>query len=187
MSRRLSVDEYLASEETLHRQELRRGFVVREPAAPSWDHQIILGRLFERLRAHIEAHGLGEVVCAPVDVVLDRWNALVVQPHIVFISTERLSIVTAHVEGAPDLVVEMLSTTTARHDRTRKLGWYRTYGARECWLLDPVSRSIEIADLTTEGPTTYHEGDDPVRSRVLAGVSFSVEDVSRPRTGSIDI
>jgi Uma2 family endonuclease len=88
--------------------------------------------------------------------------------------------VTGPVEGAPDLVIEVLSTSTARHDRTRKLQWYRSYGVRECWLVDPVHGSIEVTDFTLEGPPTCHVETEPVRSRVLPALVLSADDVLRP-------
>jgi Uma2 family endonuclease len=84
---------------------------------------------------------------SPIDVVLDRDKALVVQPDIIFIAADRLHIIKDRIWGAPDLVVEVLSPTTAKRDRTTKLGWYRRYGVKECWLIDPKEQRVEVVDL----------------------------------------
>ena len=90
------------------------------------------------------------------------------QPDVLFVSTERKAIIRDQIWGAPDLVVEVLSPGTASHDRTDKLGWYRQYGVRECWLVDPAASRITVFDFTGASPT-FRTSDlpDTVRSIVL--------------------
>lgn len=164
----MTTDEYLSTAETTERSELRFGLAVREPAAPYFTHQRVVLRVARLLSAHVESRGLGEVVIAPVDVVLDRERALVVQPDVLFISTERLSIVGEHVWGAPDLVVEVLSQSTRGRDRSEKLGWYRQYGVRECWLVDVDADGLVVVDFTGPFPEERGaHGREPIRSKVL--------------------
>ena len=118
--RRLTLPEYLSGDETNRPFELAYG-VVREPVSPTWQHQLVVGRVYQRLERHVSRYGLGRVAQSPIDVVLDRDRALVVQPDVVFVATERLSICKARIWGPPDLVVEVLSMGTARHDRTVKI------------------------------------------------------------------
>ena len=92
----------------------------------------------------MEPRGLGRVAVAPVDVILDEPQALVLQPDVLFVSTDRLSIVRNQVWGAPDMVAEVLSPGSERDDRTRKLTWYRQYGVRECWLVNQFERDVEV-------------------------------------------
>lgn len=174
---RLTLREYLSGEETNRPTELAYG-VVREPAPPSWSHQIVVGRVFLILHEHVTAQHLGRVVQSPVDVVLDRERALVVKPDLVFIATERLQICTDRVWGPPDLVVEVLSVGTARHDSTVKVSWFQQYGVRECWLIDPVERELRV--LCFNGPTRStraHGEHDQVRSRVLPHLCVRVGDL----------
>jgi len=84
---------------------------------------------------------------APVDVILDRERALVLQPDVLFVATERLGIIRDQV-WAPDLVVEGPSPGTERRDRAQKLEWFRQYGVRECWLVDPRQELVTVVDLT---------------------------------------
>lgn len=115
----------------------------------------------------MRARDLGAVLVAPVDVVLDEARALVVQPDLLFIARDRLGILGRQVWGAPDLVAEVTSPGTARHDRTTRLEWYARYGVRECWLLDPVARTVTVIALAGERQERLHAGDDPVCSGVL--------------------
>jgi Uma2 family endonuclease len=175
--RRLTLPEYLSGDETNRPFELAFG-VVREPPAPTWEHQRVVGRAFTRLDRHVTRYGLGRVVQSPVDVVLDRDRALVVQPDVVFVATERLSICKARIWGAPDLAVEVLSTRTARHDRTVKLSWFQRYGVRECWLVDPIGCEVEVITLTEAARSSRVYGEKQlVRSAVLPRLRLRVPDL----------
>jgi Uma2 family endonuclease len=167
MFSRMTVSEYLSTEETNQPRELAYGF-VREPPAPTFHHQIIVGQVYDRLNRHVCRRNTGVVVMSPVDVILDRDRALVVQPDLVFVRAERVGICRDRIWGAPDLVVEVLSMGNLRHDRTVKLDWYGTYGVPECWLVDTMAWSITVVDLTAEVHTSRtFDGDKIIRSRVL--------------------
>jgi len=137
--------DYLDGEETNRRRELAYG-VLREPPAPFFSHQQIVFRVALLLQDHVEPRGLGRVGLAPIDVVLDAERALVVQPDILFVATEHLSIIRDQVWGAPDLVVEVLSPGTESRDRNEKLGWYRQYGVREYWIVDLAEECVTVVD-----------------------------------------
>src|SRR5438552_1236860 len=127
--------EYLDTDETNLPRELVHG-IAREPPAPFFSHQHVVLKIARLLADYVESAQLGTVGIAPLDVILDEARALIVQPDVLFVAAERLSIIHDQVWGGPDLVVEVLSAGTALHDRTSKLGWYRQYGVRECWLVD---------------------------------------------------
>ena len=81
---------------------------------------------------------LGRLFIAPLDVVLSATN--VVQPDLVFISNARMHIITdANIQGAPDLVVEVLSPSTAARDWRTKHDLYAEHGVQEYWIVDPES------------------------------------------------
>lgn len=163
---RLSVAEYLALEETNRPQELAWG-VLREPAAPSFSHQLVVGHLFRRLADHVDRHGLGVVAASPVDVVLDTTRALVVQPDVLYVSAARQAICRDRVWGAPDLVVEVLSFGNGSHDRVTKVRWYRDYGVRECWLVDLYKLEIAVLVLESGNVARSYVAQERLRSSVL--------------------
>jgi len=159
--------EYLDTEETNKRRELTYG-MVREPPAPFFCHQSVVLKVARMLCDHVEPRGLGRVGIAPIDVILDRDRALVVQPDVLFVAAERESIIRDQVWGAPDLVVEVLSAGTVARDRHEKLGWYRQYGVRECWLIDLHREAVVIVDFTTPGSVRREaHGIVAIRSTVL--------------------
>lgn len=163
--KKITVDEYFRYPETNRPMELVYGY-VREPPAPFYSHQTVVGKLFRLLTEHVEHHRPGVVCVSPLDVVLDAESALVVQPDILFVARERLSIVRERIWGAPDLVVEVASPTTEHRDRTLKLAWYRRYGVKEYWMVDPRARRIEIVDCESSALQSF-AAHEPVRSKVL--------------------
>ncbi|NPV79697.1 MAG: Uma2 family endonuclease [Firmicutes bacterium] len=126
------------------RYELVEGDLRKMTPAPSVFHQKVSGRIEKALWRWVEDRDLGEVYHAPIDVVLSEHN--VFQPDVLYISRERLGIIKeAYIGGAPDLVVEILSPSTAELDRVTKRQIYSRYGVREFWIVDPDGRSIEVA------------------------------------------
>ena len=104
--------------------------------SPTTKHQRILLKLLRSLSAILVDRDLGLIWSAPLDVVLSDYD--VAQPDILFVSNERASIITeANIQGAPDLVVEVLSPSTAGYDRGYKRVLYGRHGVRECWIVDP--------------------------------------------------
>jgi len=162
----MRADEYLSAPEDLRRRELVWGF-VREPPSPFARHQLVTTRLAALLDHHCRQHDLGTVLVEPMDVVLDPDNDLVLQPDAMFISHARSDIVRDFVRGAPDLVVEVTSPGTARYDRDDKVRWYRTYGVRECWLVDSQLQAVTVLDLSSPGHGVEFRGTDVVGSIVL--------------------
>lgn len=127
------------------RCELILGRLYVSPS-PSVLHQVVvllLGRLLDA--AASSAGGLALV--APIDVVLAEHT--VVQPDVLYLSAARRGLAGERIEGAPDLVVEVLSAGTVRRDRGEKLVLYAQAGVREVWLVDPAERQIE--HLVNEG------------------------------------
>ncbi len=109
--------------------------------SPDVTHQRIAGAIFLQLTAAARRTG-GEAFMAPLDVVFEPHS--VVQPDVIYVSPERRDIVRKRLEGAPDLVVEVLSPGTARRDHGAKLLAYAEAGVLEYWIVDPVAQSVEF-------------------------------------------
>jgi Uma2 family endonuclease len=108
---------------------------------PTTDHQRISRNLGFLLHGYVQEHRLGEVLCAPVDVILDRGT--VVQPDVLFVSTPRLGMISKRgIEGPPDLVLEILSDGTESFDRGTKRQIYLRYGVTHYWIVDPEARVL---------------------------------------------
>ena len=138
---KLTYADYLKTSDD-ERYELLNGELVMPPA-PLTGHQMISMALASRLYLYVDEKGLGTVVAAPIDVVLSDTD--VVQPDVLFVSSQRSQIVTReNVRGAPDLVVEILSPATEERDRTVKLGLYAQHGVIEYWMVDPDAKTVSV-------------------------------------------
>lgn len=128
-----------------NRYELIEGELLVS-AAPNIEHQRKAGSLFVELREFVREHDLGEAFMALCDVVLDPSTVL--EPDILFVSKARRSIVkAAYIEGAPDLVIEILSDSSRLIDRFVKRDRYAQFGVDEYWLLEPFEPRVEVLRL----------------------------------------
>lgn len=123
------------------RYELVFGRLYVTPS-PFPRHQVVSHVLGELLSRNADISG-GLVFEAPLDVVLAEHS--VAQPDLVYVSAPRLEIVKEQrIQGAPDLVVEILSSSTARFDRNKKLDLYAFSGVKEYWLVDQKRWQLEF-------------------------------------------
>ena len=112
--------------------------------APRTLHQRASHLLTVELHDLLDEPGHGQVYAAPFGVEFPETGEGV-QPDLLFVSTERLHIVGEDwIRGAPDLVIEIVSPSTARRDRTVKLDFYRRLGVAEYWVVDPDAEQVEV-------------------------------------------
>jgi Uma2 family endonuclease len=139
----LTYEDYAALPNDGRRYEIHDGELSVTPT-PTFRHQQVVARLLGMLRTHVEARDLGEVVPAPITVVLA--DTTIVEPDIVFIARERMSIVSARgtIDGAPTLAVEILSPSTARNDRGTKRQLFERYGVPYYWIVDHDACTIDV-------------------------------------------
>jgi Uma2 family endonuclease len=160
------------------RYEILDGELLMTPA-PGTRHQFIAGKLYRTVAQFAEDRKLGAVLPAPTDVVLDEDE--VVQPDLLYIRSERVEEVVGEraVNGAPDLVVEVLSPSSLDRDRHRKLEIYRRYGVREYWIVDPANRAIEVLVLEAGeyGLASFAAETGAVASTVMPGLAVAVAEV----------
>ena len=143
--------------------QLLDGELILAPS-PTDRHQAIIGVLFFLLYQYNLETGLGHVRMAPLDVRLSEYD--LTQPDILFVSNDRASIITPqNIQGAPDLVVEILSPSTEMYDRGYKRTMYARNGVKEYWLVDPTA---EVVEVLTEGEEGFVEAANYHRGQVLA-------------------
>ena len=124
---------------------------------------------------------LGSVCAAPLDVFFS--DTAILQPDILFVSAARAHIITEdNVQGAPDLVIEIISPSDPNRDRVRKRRIYERHGVGEYWLVDPYARNITVLLLGGDGYETdgiYGQGGvgDTLTSPTLRGFALDVADL----------
>lgn len=157
--------------------ELFDGELVMTPS-PIARHQEIVGKLHVLLLPHVQNNSLGKVYVAPLDTIMDEYT--VVQPDILFVSRERVAeVVKEHIEGAPDLVVEVLSPSTFHKDLRRKMRVYSQFGVREYWIVDPEEQTMELYDRVGEKLELARRFgfDETFQSPLLPGFQLEVRSI----------
>lgn len=170
----LTTAEYMQTAESMRVQELIFG-TLRVEESPHFRHQNLLLELAVLMRVHVGQHKLGTVCIAPQDVILDPARALILQPDLMFISTRRQHIISDHIWGAPDLVVEVMSPHPRIGKLDERIGHFTHYKVKECWLIHQLSREIEVLKLQEHGSghRRIFRDVDPIESDVLSGFRIS--------------
>ena len=119
------------------------------------------------------------VVDAPIDIVFSEYDVL--QPDVVFFGPARAHLIDLNraIRQAPDLCVEILSPSTEDADRGRKLQMFARYGVPEYWIVDPVSKTVEVHRLEAGTYVLVQRaaGDDEVTSPVLPGAALRARSI----------
>lgn len=170
--RKLTYEDYVLFPEDGQRHEIIDGEHYVSPA-PTPKHQRVSMRLSVRIGGFVEQHRLGEAFASPIDVLLSRHDIL--QPDLLFISNERAAILKdKNIQGAPDLVVEILSGSTRKLDERIKPARYELLGVREYWIVDPLADRVHV--FKAEGES-FHQaaelsGDDVLTTPLLPGLEI---------------
>jgi len=146
---KFTYEDFLLFPEDGKRHELIDGDHFMSPS-PRTSHQIILGYLFNAFSNFLKQSRLGKVLIAPMDVVLSDLD--VVEPDMLFIASVNLHLITENnIQGAPDLVVEILSPSSRKTDEIIKRKLYEQYGVQEYWIVDPELEMVKIYRMTEKG------------------------------------
>ncbi len=147
---RLTYDDFVLFPDDGLRHEIIDGVHYVTPS-PTRRHQRISGRLHFELEAYLRQHpSAGEVFYAPFDVVISNWD--VVEPDLLVIAGDQQDILTEkNVQGAPALVIEILSPGTRKRDEQIKQKLFERSGVREYWLVDPLRNLITVYRRAADG------------------------------------
>jgi Uma2 family endonuclease len=173
-----TYEDYRQLPDDGQRYEVIRGHLYVSPA-PTILHQRTVNRLSLVLNHFVLTHDLGEVLTAPVDILLPQGISNPVQPDLVFFRAGNQPPADAsNFRGVPDLVVEVLSPTTRRLDTHVKLPACRDAGVPEVWHADPQARTLVLYGLSEDRKSYIElarggEG-DIVASRLLPGLEVEV-------------
>jgi Uma2 family endonuclease len=178
---RLTYDDLVAmfpEDDGVHR-ELIDGEIFVTPSAVT-RHQRLSVRLALSLGNHLELHpNQGEVFTARFDVVLTAYDVL--EPDLLVVLGDQRAILTErNVQGAPGLVIEILSPSTRKRDLTLKRRLFDREGVREYWIVDPEGNSVAVYRRTAEGTmplsTTLTAGNgETLTTELLPGWELPLE------------
>lgn len=173
-----TYEDYLLLPDDGSRYEVIRGVLYVTPA-PIPKHQLAVVKLVRFFDEFVSDNDRGVVLTAPLDVRLPFGIADPVQPDVVvFLKGNKPRWEMSYFQGTPDLIVEVLSPSTRKRDRTLKMDAYRDAGVPEYWLVDPDARTVAVFVL--EPGTGYTERcrggvGETVGSSVLPGFRLEVD------------
>lgn len=171
-------EDYLRLPDNGLRYEVIKGALYMTPS-PGSKHQRAIARLYGKLWDYLQEQPEGEALFTPLDMRLPELNTTL-QPDLLFIAGDRLDIIKENcIEGAPDLIMEVISPGNPDYDRRTKFYTYAQAGVREYWLVDPEARTIDIYVLRGQAYALLGQfgPEAQTRSEVLAGFSLLVEAV----------
>ena len=177
---KLTFEDYVAFPEDGRRHELIDGEHYVS-AAPNVRHQTILGNLYAILRELIRKHDLGWLWFGPLAVKLSEVD--VVEPDLLFLARAHGDRRTGtHLDGPPDLVVEVLSESNRRHDEVTKRRLYDRAGVEEYWIVDPVLESVKVYRRGNDGAfdravELAAERGERLETPLLPGLSVALADL----------
>lgn len=180
-STRFTYEDYVLFPDDGKRHELIEGEHYVTPS-PTTRHQRVLGDIFASLRRYLQTRPIGVVYFAPCDVVLSEQD--VVQPDLLYISEARAHIVTdKNIQGAPDLVVEIVSESSRRLDELTKRKFYERFGVEEYWIVDPELDTMKIytrsGDAFERARELSKETGDTLESALFPGLSLALAELFR--------
>jgi len=174
-----TYEDYCVLPQDFNRHEIIEGDHIVTPS-PSPRHQRGLVNLQLFLDSYIRSYDLGVLLVAPMDVLFAPTS--VVQPDLLFIRKDRLTIITeANVQGAPDLVAEILSPSTAAIDRGGKMALYAKYGVPHYWIVDSIRLTLETYELemTHYSLVAQFGKDEIARSSLFPGLEIPMVELRK--------
>ena len=174
-----TYEDYLEFPDDGKRHEIIDGNHYATPA-PKTKHQAISLVVLTRLHLFVKDHKLGDVFTAPFDVILSDED--IVQPDIIFISAARSNIITEeNIQGAPDLVIEILSESTRKRDEIIKRKLYERCGVREYWIIDPELETLKVFRLAENkfgrASELSNEASDVITTELLPGFKLPLSEI----------
>jgi Uma2 family endonuclease len=148
LKRRMTEQQFVAwaeKQEDLRAEWVDGEVIIMSPA--SVEHEQLLIWLFNILHPFVEHHDLGVILGSQVTVRLASQKRRRI-PDLMFVSKSRQDLIKqAHVEGPPDLIIEVVSPDSQTRDRRKKYREYEKGGVGEYWILDPLSQRMEAYTL----------------------------------------
>lgn len=174
---KLTYETWLQLPEIKQRYEVIDGELRFMSPSPTTNHQRIAMNLTLRLAPFVREHHVGEVLFAPLDVLITQQPLRTRQPDLLFVSEQRRGIIGAqYIAAGPELVVEILSPSNTRADMEAKLADYWSIQVQECWLVSPEARTVEVLHRAAHGfeRTGLYGMGDVIVSQVLPELRLSI-------------
>lgn len=172
----ITLEQYEALPEDV-RAEVFDG-VLYNMASPSQEHQTLLLELSTLLNAYVKGKkGPCRVLPAPFDVKLSSDPLIIVQPDIMLVcDKEKLD--GKRCNGAPDFIIEIVSSGNASDDYIRKLYYYKNYGVREYWIADPRRKTVTVNYFEGDIVNVQYSFDSTIKVNIYSDLFINFSDIA---------
>lgn len=146
--------------------------------SPRIRHQEISRNLEWIIESYLKKNRVGVILDAPCDVLLS--NTDIVVPDLIYISNENKNIITrANIQGAPDLIIEILSPSNRIYDLELKRDLYEKYGVKEYWIIDPDEEMVEVYSLSGHRypASLVYKKDQIIKAGIIPGLELALKEV----------
>ncbi|KJR42495.1 restriction endonuclease [Candidatus Magnetoovum chiemensis] len=151
-----------------------------EIAAPSpfSRHQYIISNLYDIISPYVRKNKLGKALFSPLDVIFEE-NINRLQPDLLFIKNENMSIIQDWIRGAPDMVCEVASKGSLAKDSVTKMNIYEHYQVPEYWIVIPELLEVKILTLENDRYKLHSsaKGNGLVKSKIIEDLQFDINDI----------
>lgn len=150
---------------------------LRMANAPNISHQRISGHLYYLIRTFLEETGSGEVLTAPIELMLQK--DVVLQPDLLVVHADHKDILAGdNITEAPDFVIEIISSTSAEKDFGKKKELYERFGVLEYWIINPVKEEIDVY-IRKEGTFVLAQKifKGEIRSLIFEGLKIELDQI----------
>ncbi len=172
--KKLNYNDYVLIPNDGKRHELINGEHYMSPA-PEINHQKISRNLEFVFHKYFMETNTGEIFYAPVDVCLSEFD--LVQPDLVVLSKNNDIITPKFINGAPDLIVEILSPSNREYDLVLKKDLYEKHGVNEYWIIDCDLKIIQKYELKNGAYADAGIFKDKISSGKFPGLVINLKDV----------
>ena len=152
--------------------------IVYDMASPSQVHQSILLELSTLLNSYVKSHkGDCKIFPAPFDVKLSDHPLTIVQPDIMIVC-DKNKLDGKRCNGAPDFVIEIISPGNLADDYVRKLYYYKNYGVREYWIVDPRRKTVTVNYFEGNMLTIQYSFDATIKVNIYDDLYINFSDIA---------
>lgn len=173
----ITLEQYMALPHDI-RVEVFDG-TIHNMSSPSQAHQTILTELLFSIRSYIQKkEGVCSVFPAPFDVKLSDKPLTIVQPDIMIVC-DKDKLDGSRCNGAPDFIIEIVSPSNPSDDYIRKLYYYKNYGVKEYWIVDPMRKSIMVHYFEGDILSVPYTFDSSIKVNIYEDLYINFSDISK--------
>lgn len=153
--------------------------IIYNMSSPSQEHQTILLELSSLLNSYVKQKKGGcRVFPAPFDVKLSDKPLTIVQPDIMIVC-DKDKLDGKRCNGAPDFIIEIVSPGNPSDDYIRKLYYYKNYGVKEYWIVDPHRKSVIVNYFEKDILNVPYTFDSTIKVNIYDDLYINFSDIAR--------